>query len=266
VSRAVGSPSQRQGKPPYTVGITPHPDSGEKFDFEPGDEIEQAIGADPFKPQAIRAWCFDAVQGAWPSTMVDLANFGAVARYSAISVRGGPNTLEACENRRERRPAWDSVLSIDCAATVGIKCSADFADAAILLKQPNHEQKIKWHYGERGEGKAPQEATLGVSTQSGDLTFEGGDARFSGSLIAGGLSAGEAPARNLRGKNVEVKQGDTRVQVTFPQPEADADYAVFVEQSWLTARAVAEQSAEGFTVQFEKAAPEGAKLHWMIVR
>jgi len=265
ISDAVGTPSQRQGKPPFTLSLTPGPCSGTKADFEPGDPIEQAIGADPFKPQGMRMWCFDAVPGAWPSAMMDIANHGAVARSSAITVGGGPATLEAAQQRRERRPAWDAVFRINSAAGVGLECNGDFADAAILLTQPNHEQPIKWHYG-RQAGKPPKEATLTVSKDTGDFRLQGGDLRLDGSVVTSGISADKMPARNLRGKNVPVKEGVTEMRVEFPAPEADGDYAVFVEQSWLSSRAVADQSEKGFTVRFDKAAPAAAKLHWMIVR
>lgn len=263
VSEAV-LPGNAQGKPPCTLGVAPCPDDGTPFYFEPEDPVEQAIGPDPFKPQGVRVWTFDAVPGAWPSSSIDIGNFG-VARSSAIMVHGGPTTLEECAKQRERRPAWDRVVSIDCAATVGLECSADFTNAAILFKQPNHEQRIKWHYAQQ-KGKAPKEATLTVSKDTGEFNFKGGGARFDGPVIARGLSADDEPARNLRGKNVPVKAGVTTLRVTFPVEEADADYAVFLEQNWLGNRAVVGKEAKGFTVQFEKPAPEGARLDWMIIR
>jgi hypothetical protein len=63
-----------------------------------------------------------------------------------------------------------------------------------------------------------------------------------------------------------VKAGETTVAVAFPVEEADAEYAVFIEQSWLSSRAVLKKESKGFTVQFERPAPDGAKLDWMIVR
>ena len=265
VSEAVGRPDQSAGRRPFTIGYSPHPDGGTPLDFEPGDPIEQAIGADPFKPQGFKAWCFDAVPGAFPSAMIAVANNGPVARASALTVYGGPTTLEACEKRKERRPAWDTFLKLNSAATVGIACNADFADAAILFRQPNHEQPIKWHYA-REDGKPPKEATLTVSTDTGEFAFRGGGARFDGPIATTGLSADDTPARNLRGKNVPVKQGASSVDIAFPIPESDANYAVFIEQSWLSNRAVTEQTETGFTVAFGQASPENAKLHWMIVR
>jgi hypothetical protein len=81
-----------------------------------------------------------------------------------------------------------------------------------------------------------------------------------------GLSGDEKRAKNLRGKNVAIDAAATTVRVTFPHAETDGDYAVFLELSWLTERAVAEKTADGFTVTFAKPAPAGAKLDWMIVR
>ena len=97
---------------------------------------------------------------------------------------------------------------------------------------------------------------------TGALTFKGGGLCIQG----GGLSGSAAPARNLRGKNVKVAAGATSATVVFPTAEADADYAAFVETSWLADRAVTKKAASGFAVQFARPAPDGATLDWMIVR
>ena len=55
-----------------------------------------------------------------------------------------------------------------------------------------------------------------------------------------------------------VKYGPVRVRA--------GEYAVFIEQTWLTNRAIVKKTAEGFTVEFDKPAPAEAKLDWMIVR
>ena len=107
----------------------------------------------------------------------------------------------------------------------------------------------------------PSRSSLTVSRSTGALTFKGG-----GLCIEGGLSGSTAPARNLRGKNVKVKAGATSTTVAFPAAEADADYAAFVETSWLADRAVAKKAASGFAVQFARPAPDAATLDWMIVR
>ena len=63
-----------------------------------------------------------------------------------------------------------------------------------------------------------------------------------------------------------VAKDATSLRVRFARAEADADYAVFVEQTWLTARAVSNTGPEGCTVSFARPAPADAKMDWMIVR
>ena len=65
---------------------------------------------------------------------------------------------------------------------------------------------------------------------------------------------------------MSVKRGAKMAKVVFPEPEDDEDYAVFIEQDWLCNRAVTKKTAKGFTVSFDKSAPKGASLDWMIVR
>ena len=154
------------------------------------------------------------------------------------------------------------MFALDGACNTGIKFGGDTANAAILFVQRNNRvQPIKWYYG---VGKR-EEATLTVSPVTGELNFTG-NASFDGSVRARGLSGDDKAARNLRGKHVPVKSGDTSVTVTFATPEADEDYAVFIEQNWISNRAVVKRDANGFVVQFEKPAPDEAKLDWLIVR
>jgi len=245
-----------------TLVLAPYADRGTPHDFAPGDPIEQAIGPDPFKPLAFRAFLWDEVPGAFPSPVFDIANLGTVPRDQCLAVRGGPTTLDAAAKSRTRRPAWGSVLAIESAAEVGLDCNADFADAAILLRQPNRPQTLQW------ATRRGQRTSLGVSPETGDLEVRGGnvDTGGAGVVRAGGLSATEKPARNLRGIAAKIPAGATSFAVAFPQPEPDAAYAVFIEQSWLTARAVTQQTEKGFAVAFDKPAPEGATLHWLVVR
>ena len=84
--------------------------------------------------------------------------------------------------------------------------------------------------------------------------------------VAVAASATPTPARNLRGIGLPVRPGSREVVVAFPKPEADDQYAVFVETNWLAARAVVSQTARGFTVQFDPPAGENATLDWLVVR
>jgi hypothetical protein len=246
------------------VKLVPTPFTGTEADFAPGDAVEQAIGPDPFKPISFRSWLWDAVPGAFPAPVFDIANHG-VMRDSMLWVHGGSSSLEKeTASRYDRSPAWDRILSLDSVSKTAIRFGADTADAAILFTQPNNrEQPIKWHYGD--PEAPPKVAALTVKHDTGELNFTG-DVRLGGSVVAKGLSADEKPARNLRGKNVPVKAGEMTVEVVFPVAEADEEYAVFVEQNWIGNRAIVKKEAKGFTIQFEKAAPENAKVDWMIVR
>lgn len=56
------------------------------------------------------------------------------------------------------------------------------------------------------------------------------------------------------------------IQKLEDRPEANADYAVMVQPSWLTLDAVTEKTAEGFTVTFSAAPPEEGRIDWMLLR
>ena len=209
---------------------------------------------------------WEDVPSAYPAAIFDLANHGAASRYSAMSLAGGPANLDDIAARHEPKPAWDNIIVQNSAVGVGLNLKADFADAAILFHQPNREQPIKWKYGQ-ADGVLPKTATLTVTRETGELSFQGGGVKTNGPVSAvKGLSGDAQPAQNLRGKNLAVAASATSTQVKFPTPEADGDYAVFVEQTWLTNRAISGKTAEGFTVTFDKPAPVGAKVDWMIVR
>ena len=257
VSRAV--PAGKNTKMENLLGVAPYRDANSKFDFEKGDAIEQAVGPDPFVPTGFRLWAEDQIPGAFPAPILDINNMGHISRYAAMWIRGGPAKLEALANTSVQRPSWENAIVLDSAADVGINWKADFANAAILFQQPNHEQPMKWLYGPRELGKPVAEATLTVSTNAGVFTF-------STPISTPGISADKTPARNLRGKDVAVKAGATAVSVDFPVEETDASYAVFVEKNWIGDRAITKKDAKGFTIQFEKPAPADAKLDWMIVR
>ncbi|WP_254511272.1 hypothetical protein [Anatilimnocola floriformis] len=267
-----------------TLGIAPFADATNGNTFEKGDKLEQAIGPDPFKPEAMRVWMWEDVPGQYPAAVLDAANHGAVSRYSVISVAGGPANLDDIAKRHEPKPAWDNIIVMNSAATVGLNFKADFANAALLFQQPNREQPIKWQYGMKAEevnaGQAstgnarpmdpkpvPKTASLTVSRDDGEFQLQGGGLNTGGSVSGvAGLSGDEKAAKNLRGKNLSPTENAKTFEVKFPRPEADADYAVFLELSWLTERAVSNKTAEGFTVTFSQAAPAGAKLDWMLVR
>ena len=254
--------------PLRTVKLVPTSFTHTPADFAPDDAVEQAVGPDPFKPISFRSWLWDNIPGAFPASVFDIANNGAVMRDSMFWIHGGSGDIQKeKETHYDRNPGWDKIFTFEAASNIGIRFGADTGTAALLFAQPNdHVQPIKWYYG-GAEGIAPKVASLTVSTDAGQFNFSGGSGvRVDGPVMAKGLSGDEKPAHNLRGKNVSVKAGQTSVEVAFPESEADEDFAVFVEQSWISNRAIVKKAAGGFTVQFEKPAPEGAKLDWMLVR
>lgn len=279
VSRALAG-GDRGGQ--RTLGLAPHSAVGSKADFEKDDPIEQAIGPDPFKPQAMRVWMWEDVPGQFPAAVFDVSNMGAASRYSVISVAGGPANLDDLAKTHEQKPAWDNLIVANTAATIGLNFKADFAKAAILFQQPHHAQAMQWFYDHpqaddkdnkktgitkqiSTPGSTPKVASLTVNREGGTFEFTGGGVSAGGAVSnVAGLSGDSKPARNLRGKNIAAS--GTSVKIKFTTPEADADYAVFVEQSWLGNRAISEKTAEGFTVTFDKPAPAGATLDWMLVR
>ena len=281
VSRALAG-GDRGGQ--RTLGVAPHSAMNTPVDFEKGDAIEQAIGPDPFKPQAFRVWMWEDVPGQFPAAVIDVANNGAASRYSVLTVAGGPSNLDDVAKRHEQKPAWDNVMVVRTAATVGLNFNADFARAAILFQQPHHEQAIHWHYGQKAEApdesgktgitkavaapaKTPEVASLTVSRSTGEFQFTGNGVQ-AGGAVSGvtGLSGDAKSAKNLRGKNVAVATASTTASIKFATPETDGDYAVFLEQSWLSNRAISDKTADGFSVTFDKPAPEKATVDWMLVR
>jgi hypothetical protein len=79
----------------------------------------------------------------------------------------------------------------------------------------------------------------------------GGGLQAGGSVAGvGGLSGDATKARNLRGKNIAVPGGKTSLDIRFPQEEDDGNYAIFVEQNWLTNRAISNKTATGFATDY----------------
>ena len=92
---------------------------GQPADFAKGDEIEQAIGPDPFKPIPFRMWMWDHVPVRFPLAGARPGQLRRPSRYAAMQVRGGPATSERPgespgteaglgkrHRSRARRPKW----------------------------------------------------------------------------------------------------------------------------------------------------------------
>ena len=183
-----------------------------------------------------------------------------------MTIRGGFGSLAAdLEKRWTHAAVYDRLIDINATSNNGIIFNGDVAEAAINFRQPNgRAQPIKWSYGDAAARKA---ASLTVSPADGTIRLDGNAVAAPGGLAeVAGLSGSPTKANNLRGLNVPVKQGAKEVTVKFPMPEADAEYAVFVESSFLSQRAITSRTPEGFTVQFETAPAADARIDWVLVR
>ena len=245
--------------PKRTIRLAPTSFTGTPVDFAAKDPVEQAMGSDPFKPIPFRSWMWDAVPGAFPSSVFDIANAG-VMRDSLLYVHWGSTDIEKEKaTRYDRNPMWDKYLNFEATCNTGIKFAADTGNAAILFAQPYHEQVLKWNYAIT-TNQPPKTASLTVSRETGDFKFSGG------LVTAAGLSGGDKPARNLRGLNQTVPAGSKELVVKFPEAETDNAYMVVLQLSWLTNHAIVNRTAEGFTVQFATPPATAGELSWLLIR
>ncbi len=246
--------------PKSLIRIAPGPSNGTAADFEKGDPIVQAIGPDPFRPITMRSWLFEAVPGAFPAPMMDFRNMSYIQRQSIFTVGGGTAKMAEIDKRYDQKAPWKNYFVFDSASEKGIAFNAD-VKKGIVFAQPGIESPIVWNYEKH------KEASIAVTRDTGVMKLQanGLEVGTSVSKVAG-ISGSAAPANNLRGVNVAVPSGQTKITVKFPKAEPDAEFAVFIETTWITGRAITEQTPEGFTVEFEKAPAKDARLHWLLVR
>lgn len=246
VAEGAGTSSvQSNGARKRLIRVAPYTSSGTPFDFQQGDAIEQAIGPEPAAPITFRSWSWDRVPGVFPAPIFDIANNGVSPRNAMdISGKGG----------------YGVVLNVQTDVNYGINITADVKKGVILFRQKeNNAQYIDWN--EAGDAK------LGVDPQTGRFNYTG-PIRLGGNGATGLKSLGKpgkSDSSNFRGINIPVPQDATSHEIKFDVPEADAAYAVKVQPSWPTDKAVS-KTATGFTLQFSNAAPAGAKLDWLLIR
>jgi hypothetical protein len=245
-----------------TIKLAPGPDRGTRFDFAAGDPIVQAVGAEPRLPTGLRIRTFNKVPSSWPSGAIELFNWGIVSTYAGLQV-GAPGEATRAEDalagRKEKRPAFRNAMVVETVTEAGIRFNADVTQAAIVFQQPHGAQPMQWRH-------AGGWSSLAVDTVTGRMTVTGSEVSVPSLQVKRGISAGDLAARNLRGINVPVPIGEKRLSVRFEIPEADTRYSLTVQPNWVTAFGVTDKRADGFTVQFATAAPEGAALDWQLLR
>jgi len=248
---------------PRKIRLAATGDRGTPADFAPGDEIEQAVGPDPWQPRPLRIRQFDQMPSTMPSASIEVQQLGRVQVPYCISASGLTDSREQLTTRKDGKPSYGTILNVDAAADVGIDFRGDMLDSAIVFRQPNgHAQAVRWRNDANGS------SSLSVDPTTGTFVLTGGNVDVShGSLQGvGGISASATPAANLRGIDVPVQAGATEMQVRFATPEADAAYAVAVTPTWLTTVCSPTRTEAGFTVQFGTPAPDDARVQWIMVR
>jgi hypothetical protein len=247
---------------PRTLVLAPSPDTGTAFDFQPGDPIAQAIGSDPWNVTGMRIRHFNYVPSTIEDSSVQAMNIGRVAVHSAFSIAGEPSLEKALADQKDRNPYFLYGLNILTATRVGLRFAGDTQDAAIhFVQRHGKPQPMMWNV------KGFPTHRLTVDPERGGFALAGGATSVDALNVSatGGISAGALPARNLRGIGVAVRENRTEHAVQFPQPEADAAYALHVQPSWFTA-VTTEKTPSGFTARFEQPAPADAKFDWILVR
>jgi len=255
VADGVGlSPAESGGASGRSFKIVLYASSGTKFDFMPGDPIEQAIGPEPFKPVPFRMWMFDEVPGAFPSPALDIANRGT-PRSAVLSVTGQP---------------VGSVVGASANSNHGLIVSGDISGSLMTIHQtgrtPDVIPAFAWMVTRDPTKKsARSQRTLGVDTKSGGLRYQG-EINVSGESVLRARSLGATLAgNNLRGIGTAVPEGATSFKVVFETAEANFNYSLTVQPGWLTDHAVLRRSEKGFLVSFSAPAPAKAKFDWLLV-
>jgi hypothetical protein len=264
VSEGVSSPAVNPDGVPRRLRLAPSPFAGTAVDFAAGDAVEQAIGPDPFKPIPFRSWLWDDVPGIFPAPVFDIANRG-VMRHAVLAVGGGSGSAAADRAaRHDRNPPFNALVQVNAASHTGLRFEADTAGSALLFMQPRlangQPQAIEW------SGNVP--ARLQVRPDGSLLAGGASPLGLAGGSVSspGGLSGGASRTANLRGLAESVPEGATRVSVKFQTKELDGGYGVIALSSWSAACAVTEQSAEGFNAEFDRPAPKGAAIRWVLIR
>ena len=248
---------------PRQVRVTPTGDRGTKFDFEPGDLIEQAIGSDPYQPRPFRIRQFDQVPTNMDCASMEIRQLGRVQVQYGMDLGGIISSRDQLNTRKDKKPPWDTIIYVNSLCNNAIRFDSEVMNAALFFVQPNDRpQPILWRNRTNGSSQ------LNVDPATGTFQFMRGNVDVGHQAVQNvrGLSATEKPAANLRGIDVPVPAGATELTITFAAPEVDASYAANVTPSWLSVLAVPTKTERGFTIRFATPAPAGAKLDWLIVR
>lgn len=256
-----GANSSPGAEHPRTLKLADGPYRGTAFDFAAGDAVTEGVGADPVFPRGVRIRQFNKIPSSWPTSAIEISNFGLVSTYAGI-ILGSDGVVDrdlVLARRKDHKPPHVSGLSIEGVTGAGIRFGADVTEGALVFEQPVHEQPLVWK-------SAAGKTVLMVNPRSGNLSISGGEVALPTVKGVSGVSATGVAAHNLRGINLPVKEDARMMTITFDTPEADANYSVTVQPNWFTMDRTLQKTAAGFVVKFSTPAPAGAVIDWQLIR
>lgn len=237
-----------------TIGLLPAPDTGTKWDFEAGDPIEQAVGADPAHPNGYRVRHREAMPSNYPnSSSFYTVNYGAYPISAALAVHGGWDAMQVPGHSKFRH-----AVNVTTSCDYGIRFQDAVKYAALLMEKPEH--KITW--------KTAKGNVSLSSSPDGILNIAGRGISVSGQPINGvkSISGNNSFGRNLRGIDIPVGNGKKELRIFFDEGEPDANYSLTVQPDWLCRWAVTGKTPQGFTVLFDEPASSNSKIDWQLIR
>jgi hypothetical protein len=257
-----------------------------QYKFEPGDEIEQAIGPSPWNPSGFRVRHFNN----FPSLKEDASfvseNRGTSPVRYGLSFGGGSGIFTTDLDNQYRRGgvAYKTGIMFLAVMEEGIRFKGEIkpydsnsqflgvgtpdAGLAIVLEQTPKKKVIGWT-----TKNDKIYATIGFDPDKENYYLRGAKAievENASLNFVRGLSATEKSANNLCEVNVPVEANSKNITITFKTPEIDPEYGIQITPSWLTVCAVTDKTETGFKILFEKSPSadgrENGKIDWFLAR
>jgi hypothetical protein len=245
--------------PTRTVRVVPRRFAATPADFAPGDRVVQAIGPTPWQPAVFRSWLFETVAAMKPAPILDVISNSDVQRGYVMHVHGPGK--------------YETYLQLGGGSPNGIVFNQEVPGGALVLRAAPDNAKSRLSNGIIFLGPEEKEkdrlvSGISVNNSNGKFLFYNSSSRglnLSNQDIRG-TTALNSESENFRALDVPVEPGKKSLRVTFAKAESSADYTVIARPSWITNHAIKELSAEGFTVIFDRPAPTGATINWLLTR
>lgn len=258
-SDGVQRPERGVVNPARTVRVVPRRFAGTPADFAPGDRVVQAIGPTPWQPAIFRSWLFENVAAMNPAPMFDVINNSQVQRAYVMHVHGPGD--------------FGAYMVLGGGSPTGIVFNQDVPDGALILRATPANAKSRLSNGIVFPGREEKDkerviSGISVSDSNGRILLYNSNSRgvnLNNQDIRG-TTALNSESDNFRALDVAVEAGKKSLRVTFPKAESSADYTVIARPNWITNHAIKELSPEGFTVIFDRPAPAGATVNWLLTR